>query len=103
MINGSKARGPRAALAAARRAAKRVYRGVVGPPAVDLVRAWPGTAAEGLRTIRYLHIGDCNLRRMDGAHDTAAPPGYPLAAAEELLHHGIGVEFRYYFSVNFKR
>jgi hypothetical protein len=80
---------------------KRLYRAVVGPPADDLVRAWPGTAGPGLRTLRHLHIGDCNFRRMDFAHDTQAPPGYPLAAANALLRHRIGVEFGHYFAVNF--
>ena len=81
--------------------AKRLYRAIVGPPVDDLVRAWPGTAGDGLRTLRYLHIGDCNFRRMDFAHDTQAGPGYPLAAAEGLRAHGIGVEFAHYFAVNF--
>jgi GDSL-like Lipase/Acylhydrolase family len=81
--------------------AKRLYRAMVGPPVDDLVRAWPGTAAAGLRPIRHLHIGDCNFRRMDFAHDTQAGPGYPLAAAEVLRMHGIGVEFAHYFAVNF--
>lgn len=83
------------------RAAKKVYRAVVGPAAADQVRAWSGTAAESLPTLRYLHIGDCNFRRMDHAHDTAAAPGYPLEAAHELLRRGVGVEFNHYFSVNF--
>jgi hypothetical protein len=84
-----------------KRLAKRAYRAIVGPPVDDLVRAWPGTAGEGLRTIRHLHIGDCNFRRMDFAHDTQAGPGYPLAAAEALRTQGIGVEFGHYFAVNF--
>jgi GDSL-like Lipase/Acylhydrolase family len=84
------------------RAAKKVYRAVVGPAAVDQVRAWPGTADETLPMLRYLHIGDCNFRRMDHAHDTAAGPGYPLEAAHVLLRHGVGVEFSHYFSVNFE-
>jgi hypothetical protein len=84
-----------------KRLAKRVYRAVMGPPVDDLVRAWPGTAGEGLRTLRHLHIGDCNFRRMDFAHDTQGPPGYPLAAAEQLRGAGIGIEFRHYFAVNF--
>jgi lysophospholipase L1-like esterase len=66
------------------------------------VRAWPGTLRDDLPSIRYLHIGDCNFRRMDFAHDTAAPPGYPLEAAQELLRRGIGVEFDHYFAVNFE-
>ena len=84
-----------------KRLAKHAYRAMVGPPADDLVRAWPGTAGEGLATLRHLHIGDCNFRRMDFAHDTQGPPGYPLTAAEILLSHGIGVEFGHYFAVNF--
>jgi hypothetical protein len=85
------------------RVRKQVYRFVVGPPAVDLVREWPGTAAaaEGLPVLRHLHIGDCNFRRMDLAHDTHAAPGYPLAAAQALQGEGVGVEFAYYFAVNF--
>jgi hypothetical protein len=75
---------------------------MVGPPADDQVRLWPGTAAEGMPTLRYLHIGDCNFRRMDCAHDTQAPPGYPLEAANELLKLGIGVEFAHYFAVNYE-
>jgi hypothetical protein len=84
-----------------KRLAKYAYRAVVGPPVDDLVRAWPGTAGDGLRTLRHLHIGDCNFRRMDFAHDTQAPPGYPLEAAEALRRHGIGIEFGHYFAVNF--
>jgi hypothetical protein len=84
-----------------RRFAKRVYRAAVGPPVDDLVRAWPGTAGAGLTNLRHLHIGDCNFRRMDFAHDTQGPPGYPLTAAELLLERGIGVEFGHYFAVNF--
>jgi hypothetical protein len=52
--------------------------------------------------LRYLHIGDCNFRRMDFAHDTQAPPGYPMQAAHELLNLGIGVEFSHYFAVNYE-
>jgi hypothetical protein len=37
---------------------------------------------------------------MDFAHDTHAAPGYPLAAADALRNHGIGVEFAHYFAVN---
>jgi hypothetical protein len=84
-----------------KRLAKHAYRAMVGPPVDDLVRAWPGTARDGLVTLRHLHIGDCNFRRMDFAHDTQGPPGYPLTAAEILLTHGIGVEFGHYFAVNF--
>jgi hypothetical protein len=84
-----------------KRLAKHAYRAMVGPPAVDLVRAWPGTKRDGLPTLRHLHIGDCNFRRMDFAHDTYAQPGYPLASAEVLQRHGIGVEFGHYFAVNF--
>jgi hypothetical protein len=76
---------------------------MVGPPADDQVRLWTGTAAGGVSTLRYLHIGDCNFRRMDCAHDTKAPPGYPLEAAHELLNLGIGVEFSHYFAVNYGR
>ena len=81
---------------------KRAYRAVVGPPAQDLVHAWPGTATDALPTIRHLHIGDCNFRRMDFAHDFSAPPGYPLAAADVLLEHGIGVAFAHYFCIRFE-
>jgi hypothetical protein len=84
-----------------KRLAKHAYRAMVGPPVDDLVRAWPGTAGEGLTNLRHLHIGDCNFRRMDFAHDTQGPPGYPLTAAEILLTHDIGVEFGHYFAVNF--
>ncbi|HEX6457818.1 MAG TPA: hypothetical protein VF032_02780 [Thermoleophilaceae bacterium] len=84
------------------RAAKRLYRGIVGPYVEDQARAWPGTASDGLETIRHFHIGDCNFRRMEYAHDPTAPAGYPLAAAEELLPHGIGVEFSHYFAINFE-
>jgi hypothetical protein len=84
-----------------KRLAKHAYRAMVGPPVDDLVRAWPGTHAPGLTRLRYLHIGDCNFRRMDFAHDTQGAPGYPLTAAELLLERGIGVEFGHYFAVNF--
>jgi len=84
------------------RAAKKVYRAMVGPPVDDQVRLWPGTAADGLQTLRYLHIGDCNFRRMDFAHDIYAPPGYPLEAAHELLRQGIGVEFSHLFAINYE-
>jgi hypothetical protein len=84
------------------RAAKKAYRAFVGPAADDQVRAWHGTAADGVPALRYLHIGDCNFRRMDFAHDTQAAAGYPLEAAHELLRHGIGVEFAHYFAVNFE-
>jgi hypothetical protein len=82
---------------------KQVYRFVVGPPVVDLVRTWTGTAtaAEGMPVLRHLHIGDCNFRRMDLAHDTHAAPGYPLVAAQAIQRKGVGVEFAYYFAVNF--
>lgn len=81
---------------------KRGYRALVGPPSVDLARAWPGTATKGGAGLRHLHIGDCNFRRMDLGHDTQAAPGYPLAAAEALLEQGIGVEFAHYFCINFE-
>jgi len=84
------------------RAAKKIYRAMVGPPVDDQVRLWPGTAADGVQTLRYLHIGDCNFRRMDFAHDIFAPPGYPLEAANELLRHGIGVEFSHCFAINYE-
>jgi hypothetical protein len=51
--------------------------------------------------LRHLHIGDCNFRRMDLAHDTQAAPGYPLVAAQALEREGVGVEFAHYFAVNF--
>jgi hypothetical protein len=88
--------------AVGRSLAKKAYRAVVGPPPVDAVRAWPGTARDGLLNVRVLHVGDCGVRRMELSHDLYAPPGYPLAAAERLLEHGIGIEFSHYFSVRFE-
>lgn len=88
---------------AVRTLAKRSYRAVVGPPAIDEVRAWPGTAVNGRgRRLRYLHVGDCNFRRMDYAHDTQAAPGYPRVAAEALADDGIGVDFAHYFCVRYE-
>lgn len=88
---------------AVRALAKRSYRAVVGPPAIDEVRAWPGTAVNGHgRRLRYLHVGDCNFRRMDYAHDTQAAPGYPRVAAEALAEDGIGVDFAHYFCVRYE-
>jgi hypothetical protein len=87
---------------ASRDAAKRVYRSVVAERPDDPVRAWPGTAGGVGRALRVLHVGDCGVRRMDGAHDLAAPLGYPLAMARDLLRFGIGIYFAHYFSVNFE-
>jgi GDSL-like Lipase/Acylhydrolase family len=82
--------------------AKKLYRAIVGPAVDDQVRLWPGTVADGGTSLRYLHIGDCNFRRMDFAHDIAAPPGYPLEAADHLLRRGIGVEFSHCFAINYE-
>ena len=90
------------ASAVGRSLGKKAYRSVVGPAPVDAVRAWPGTARNGLSNLRILHVGDCGVRRMELSHDLYAPPGYPLAAAERLLEHGIGIEFSHYFSVRFE-
>jgi hypothetical protein len=86
-----------------RRLVKSLYRAVVGPPVNDPVRAWRGTANEGLRVLRLLHVGDCGVRRMETSHDLYGPPGYPLTAAERLLPHGVGIEFSHYFAVSFER
>jgi hypothetical protein len=80
---------------------KRIYRGVVGERPSDPVRAWRGTAREGLPSLRMLHVGDCGVRRMEIAHDLLGRPGYPLAAARELLRVGVGLAFLHYFCVNY--
>ena len=86
-----------------RRLAKFVYRAAVGPPPADPVRAWRGTARDDLDVLRMLHVGDCGVRRMETSHDLYGPPGYPLVAAEQLLHDGVGIEFSHYFAVSFER
>jgi hypothetical protein len=91
----------RLAVAPPRRLAKTLYRAAVGPPVPDPVRAWRGTASDGQRVLRVLHVGDCGVRRMEASHDLYGPPGYPLVAAERLLQDGIGIEFSHYFAVNF--
>jgi hypothetical protein len=85
-----------------RRLAKLMYRAVVGPPVPDPVRAWRGTARDGLQVLRVLHVGDCGVRRMETSHDLYGPPGYPLFAAERLLRDGVGMEFTHYFAVSFE-
>jgi len=85
-----------------RRLAKLMYRTVVGPPVDDPVRAWHGTARDGLKVLRVLHVGDCGVRRMETSHDLYGPPGYPLFAAERLLRDGVGMEFTHYFAVSFE-
>ena len=86
-----------------RRVGRFCYRAVFGcPPERDLGRTWPGTAADGLPTLRLLHVGDCGFRRMELGHDMTAPPGYPLVAAERLLDEGIGVAFGHYFAIGFE-
>jgi hypothetical protein len=85
-----------------RRLAKTLYRAVVGPPVDDPVRAWRGTARDGLRVLRVLHVGDCGVRRMETSHDLYGPPGYPLVAAEQLVQEGVGIEFSHYFAVSFE-
>jgi hypothetical protein len=87
---------------AARAAAKRVYRGLVGERPDDPVRAWRGTALAHGPALCVLHVGDCGVRRMDAAHDLLAPPGYPLAAARRLRREGILLEFSHYFCVSFE-
>jgi hypothetical protein len=49
-----------------------------------------------------LHVGDCGVRRMEGAHDLLAPLGYPLTTARELFRHGISVDFSHHFCVSFE-
>jgi|SRR5690242_4125537 len=85
-----------------RRLAKLLYRAAVGPPVADPVRAWRGTASDGLQVLRVLHVGDCGVRRMDTSHDLYGPPGYPVTAAERLVPHGVGIEFSHYFAVSFE-
>ncbi len=87
---------------APRAAAKHVYRALVGERPDDPVRAWPGTAREGQRVLRVLHVGDCGVRRMDTAHDLLAPLGYPLTTARELLRDGVGLDFSHHFCVSFE-
>jgi len=87
---------------ALRAGAKRVYRGLVGDRPDDPLRAWRGTAPEADSVLRMLHVGDCGVRRMDGAHDLLAPIGYPLTTAQELLRDGVGLDFDHYFCVSFE-
>jgi hypothetical protein len=87
---------------APRAVAKRAYRGLVGERPVDPVRAWHGTAIEGQPALRMLHLGDCGVRRMDLAHDLLGEPGYPRAAARQLLRRGVRLEFSHYFCVGFE-
>jgi hypothetical protein len=83
-----------------RRLARSAYRAVLGvPPKRDRGRAWPGTATDDEEPLRLLHVGDCGFRRMDFGHDLTAPPGYPLAAAEELRREGVGMAFGHYFAI----
>ncbi len=79
-----------------------VYRALLGATPPDPVRAYPGTARPGLPTLRLLHVGDCGLRSMEAGHDFRAPLGFPRAAADRLLEHGIGMEFAHYFAVTFE-
>jgi hypothetical protein len=81
---------------------KRAYRKLVGERPDDPVHKWPGTVLEGQPVLRLLHVGDCGVRRMDGAHDLLAPLGYPLTTAHELLRHGVGVDFSHHFCVSFE-
>jgi hypothetical protein len=53
--------------------------------------------------LRVLHVGDCGVRRMEAGHDLFGEPGYPLFAAEELLHADITIEFQHYFCVSFEK
>jgi hypothetical protein len=95
--------GPAPAPAVLRRIARFGYRALLGqPPDCDQGRTWPGTAREGLPTLKLLHVGDCGFRRMEFGHDMTAPPGYPLVAAERLLNHGIGMAFGHYFAIGFE-
>lgn len=87
---------------APRAAAKHLYRRLVGERPDDPVQAWPGTELEGQPVLRMLHVGDCGVRRMEGAHDLLAPLGYPLTTARELFRHGVGVDFSHYFCVSFE-
>jgi hypothetical protein len=52
--------------------------------------------------LRMLHVGDCGVRRMEGAHDLLAPLGYPATTARELLRDGVGLDFSHHFCVNFE-
>jgi hypothetical protein len=52
--------------------------------------------------LRLLHVGDCGVRRMEGAHDLLAPLGYPVTTARELLRDGVGLDFSHYFCVSFE-
>lgn len=88
---------------APRAAAKHVYRGLVGERPDDPVQAWPGTELEGQPVLRLLHVGDCGVRCMEGAHDLLAPLGYPRTTARELLRDGVGVDFSHYFCVSFEQ
>ncbi len=68
----------------------------------DALRAWTGTEHEGQSVLRLLHVGDCGVRRMEGAHDLLAPLGYPVTTARELLRDGVGLDFSHYFCVSFE-
>ena len=68
----------------------------------DPVPSWRGTAEPGLEELRLLHVGDCGLRTMESSHDFYAPLGFPRAAADVLLQHGIGITFSHYFAVRFE-
>jgi lysophospholipase L1-like esterase len=103
MTTGASSGGSAPAPSFARRLARFGYRALLGqPPACDLGRTWPGTASPDLRTLKVLHVGDCGFRRMELGHDMTAPAGYPLAAAERLLDHGIGMAFGHYFAIGFE-
>jgi hypothetical protein len=71
--------------------------------AVDPVKAWRGTAGEGLECLRVLHVGDCGIRCMESSHDPSGPIGFPSVAAERLRAAGVGLEFSHYFAVNYDR
>jgi len=92
----------RLAACAARAIAKAAYRGLVGDRPDDPMKAWRGTAENDQHALSVLHVGDCGVRRMDGAHDLLGQPGYPVVTAHELLRRGIPVEFSHYFCVSFE-
>lgn len=74
-----------------RGAARAVMR--VVPPPDDAPRRWPGILDAGLEPLRVARYGDCTWREVDGGHGRGRRPGYPLAAAEQLARHGIGMRF----------